>query len=84
MLAGAAILGAAAAGAHESLADAMAAMSAIGETVWPSTLPAGGGSAARDADEAARLARWHERKYRVFRRMASDQLEYRRMMEAGS
>ena len=67
VLLGAAILGAAAGGAHPSVEAAMSAMSAIGDTVLPS----------------AACAAYHERKYKVFRRMEDDQRAYRRLMAEG-
>ena len=67
VLLGAGILGAAAGSAHPSIAVAMERMSAIGETVQPTT----------EVGESL----LHERKYRVFRRMTDDQLEYRRIMQ---
>ncbi|MBE7212981.1 MAG: ribulokinase, partial [Gluconacetobacter diazotrophicus] len=65
VLLGAAMLGAVSAGLHPDLRAAMAAMSGAGATVEP----AGG-----------EVARFHERKYRVFRRMIDDQLAYRALM----
>ncbi len=64
VLLGAAMLGAVAAGLHPGLPEAMAAMSRAGEVRRP--------------DPATR--RYHEAKYAVFRRMQSDQLDYRRLM----
>ena len=64
VLLGAAVLGAAAGGAHASVEAAMSSMSAIGATV--------------DAD--ARVSAYHASKYQVFVRMNDDQREYRRMM----
>ncbi len=75
VLLGAAMLGAAAGRAHASVVDAMRAMSALGSTVRPATRSEAGA-------EAAELAAFHERRYRVFRRMADDQREYRRIMHA--
>ena len=66
VLLGAGILGATAGGAHVSVEEAMAAMSAVGSTVQPQ---------AGDAP-------YHEKKYAVFRRMNDDQIAYRQMMEA--
>ena len=66
VLLGAAILGAAAGGAHDSVEEAMGKMSAIGDTCAPE-----GGEA---------VAAFHEKKYNVFRKMSDDQREYRRMM----
>ena len=68
VLLGAAILGAAAGGAHASVGDAMAAMTAVGGAVYP--------------NDDAEVAAYHERKYAVFVRMADDQAAYRAMMEA--
>jgi len=64
VLLGAAILGAVAGGAHGSLEDAMATMSAVGGTVNP-----------QPAETA-----FHERKYQVFQRMNEHQREYRSLM----
>ena len=68
VLLGAAILGAAAGGAHASVEQAMGRMSAIGGTVRPN-----------DA-----LSDYHSRKYAVFRMMSEDQRAYRRVMLEGS
>ena len=65
VLLGAAILGAAAGGAHPSIEAAMGAMSEIGSTVAP--------------EEATRS--YHEKKYKVFCRMSEDQRAYRSIME---
>ena len=66
VLLGAAILGAAAGGAHASVGAAMAAMTAVGEQMCPTT------------DEA--VLTYHRRKYAVFLRMTDDQRAYREMM----
>jgi FGGY-family pentulose kinase len=66
VLLGAALLGAVAAGDRPSVLDAMAAMTAAGETIPP----AGGA-----------VARYHEAKHRVFHRMYDDQLAYRGLLE---
>ena len=66
VLLGAAVLGATAGGAHGSVAEAMAAMSAIEGAVRPT------------ADAA--VVRYHEKKYTVFLRMSDDQRAYREMM----
>lgn len=68
VLLGAAVLAAAAGGAHASVGAAMAAMTSVGEVVRPDGL----------ADES--VARHHRLKYAVFLRMSEDQREYRRMM----
>lgn len=68
VLLGSAILGAVAAGAQPSVLSAMSAMSRAKTVIEPS-----GGD----------VARYHERKYRVFLRMYEDQMAYRREM-AGS
>jgi len=65
VLAGAAILGAVAAGEHGSIVDAMGAMTRAGRVVQP----AGG-----------EVADFHERKHRVFLRMHDDQMAYRSTM----
>lgn len=65
VLAGAAILGAVAAGEHASIVDAMGAMTRAGRVVEP----AGGA-----------IADFHERKHRVFLRMHDDQMAYRAAM----
>lgn len=65
VLLGSAILGAVAAGRYGSVVGAMGAMDAPGAQVGP----AGGV-----------LAAYHDRKYRVFRRMYDDLLDYRRIM----
>ena len=67
VLAGSAMLAAVGAGAFADLPEAMAAMS--------------GGGALLDPDPQA--ARYHERKYRVFRHMQDDFARYRRIMETG-
>jgi ribulose kinase len=61
------MLGASAAGAFNSLTQAMAAMSAAGNVIEPSST----------------LADYHERKYRVFHQLHEDQLRYEAMMDAG-
>lgn len=68
ILLGAAMLGAVAGGAHPSLAEAMAAMSAAGGILEP-------------GDAAVR--RYHDAKYAVFQRMYRDQLDYRTLMDGG-
>jgi FGGY-family pentulose kinase len=65
VLLGSAILGAVAANAFPSILDAMGAMSRIGQVIEPS----------RGA-----VARYHEAKYAVFKKLYDDQISYRRMM----
>ena len=65
MLLGAAMLGAVASGRHASLLSAMTAMNEPSAVVTPS-----GGE----------VARFHEKKHRVFQRMHEDQLAYRALM----
>ena len=65
VLLGSAILGAVAAGAHDSVAAAMAAMSRSDEIIEP----AGGA-----------VARYHDAKHTVFHRMHEDLLAYRGLM----
>jgi len=65
VLLGAAMLGAVAAGAYQNLTDAMAGMSGAGQVVSP-----------RGAD----IADFHNRKYRVFRKMQDDFLAYKQIM----
>lgn len=67
VLLGAAILGAVAAGAHDAIPTAMAAMSHPGETIRPQ----------------AAVAAFYDRKYRVFRRLHDDQMAYRAIMAEG-
>lgn len=64
MLLGSAILAAFAAGAYGELPEAMQAMSQVKECIHP------------QADQAA----FHEKKYRVFRAMHADFLNYRTIM----
>jgi len=66
VLLGAAVLAATAGGAHGSVRAAMAAMTSVGAETLP--------------DDDGRVRDMHERKYRVFRKMVDDQLEYRRIM----
>ena len=68
VLLGSAILGATAAGAHRSLEAAMHAMTRLGRIVEP------------DRD----TAQFHDRKYRVYRRMIDDQRAYRALMTGQS
>jgi len=68
VLLGSAMLGASAAGAFNSLTQAMAAMSAAGSVIEPSST----------------LADYHERKYRVFHQLHEDQLRYEAMMDSGA
>lgn len=65
VLLGSAILGAVAAGAYDSVLEAMAAMSAAGRVVTPAKGPA---------------ARFHDAKYKVFHRLHQDAMAYRRIM----
>jgi ribulose kinase len=65
VLLGSAVLGAVAAGEYPSVLEAMSAMSATDRVVG-----AAGGE----------VGAYHERKYRVFRRMYDDQLAYRSLM----
>jgi FGGY-family pentulose kinase len=67
VLLGSAILGAVAAGAYDSVLEAMAAMSAAGRVVTPAKGPA---------------ARFHDAKYKVFHRLHQDAMTYRRIMSA--
>jgi ribulose kinase len=66
VLLGSAILGATAGGAHPSVGAAMAAMTAVGDSVAPST--------------SAAVATYHDRKYQIFLKMSQDQIGYRAMM----
>lgn len=67
VLLGSAMIGAVAAGAFENLADAMAKMSGEGQVINPR------GGACAD---------YHDRKYRVFRRMQEDFAAYDRIMNS--
>jgi len=67
VLLGSAILGAVAAGAYDSVLEAIAAMSAAGRVVTPAKGPA---------------ARFHDAKYKVFHRLHQDAMAYRRIMSA--
>jgi FGGY-family pentulose kinase len=67
VLLGSAILGAVAAGAYDSVLEAMAAMSAAGRVVTPAKGPA---------------ARFHDAKYKVFHRLHQDAMAYRRIMSS--
>lgn len=66
MLLGSAMMGTVAAGAYESLPEAMNAMSRIGKTVTPQT---------------NEIKRYYDQKYRVFREMYHDHMKYRHMMQ---
>jgi FGGY-family pentulose kinase len=66
VLLGSAILGAVASQDHPSLLCAMTAMNKAGERIEPAQ------GSIRD---------YHDKKYRVFRRMVQDQIAYRRLME---
>lgn len=68
VLLGSAMLGAVAAGAQRSLAEAMRAMAPAVEEIAPR-----GGA----------IAAYHDAKYRVFRRMQADHAAYREIMAAG-
>ena len=65
VLLGSAVLGAVAAGAYESVLEAMAAMSAAGRVIAPTKGP---------------VARFHDAKYKVFHRLHQDAMAYRRIM----
>jgi ribulose kinase len=65
VLLGSAVLGAVAAGAYESVLEAMAAMSAAGRVIASAKGPA---------------ARFHDAKYKVFHRLHQDAMAYRRIM----
>ncbi|MCB9577929.1 MAG: FGGY-family carbohydrate kinase [Polyangiaceae bacterium] len=66
VLVGSAILGAVAAGAHPSVVAAMGAMTAPGSTIAPT---------------AGEVARYHDKKHRVFLALWEHQLAYRAMMQ---
>ncbi|GAB4315262.1 MAG: FGGY-family carbohydrate kinase [Candidatus Sumerlaeia bacterium] len=66
VLLGAAVLGASAAGVHQNVLQAMAAMNGVGRIIEP----AGG-----------RTAEYHRRKYRVFQQMFKDFMRYRGIMQ---
>lgn len=66
MLLGSAMMGTVAAGAYESLPEAMNAMSRIGKTVTPQT---------------NEIKHYYDRKYQVFREMYHDHMKYRQMMQ---
>jgi D-ribulokinase len=68
VLLGAAMLGGAAAGTHRSLESAMRSMTRLGRVVQPD----------RNSRE------FHDRKYRVYRRMIDDQCAYRTLMSDGA
>lgn len=70
VLLGAGILAATAGGAHATISAAMVAMSGEGGVITPS--------------ESAEVLAFHERKYRVFRRLSDDQVAYRAMMAEGA
>jgi FGGY-family pentulose kinase len=67
VLLGSAVLGAVAAGAYESVLEAMAAMSAAGRVIAPTKGP---------------VARFHDAKYKVFHRLHQDAMAYRRIMSS--
>ena len=67
VLLGAAVLAAAAGGAHGSVRAAMAAMTSVGSMMRPSADPS--------------VLSFYRRKYRVFVRMTADQRAYREMMQ---
>ncbi|WP_433977680.1 FGGY-family carbohydrate kinase [Erwinia sp. E_sp_B01_9] len=66
MLLGSAMMGTVAAGAYDSLPEAMNATSRIGKTVTPQT---------------NEIKRYYDQKYRVFREMYHDHMKYRHMMQ---
>lgn len=66
VLVGAAILGSVAGGAHKSIGEAMAKMTGIAGVIRPT--------------DDMELRAFHDRKYKVFRRMTDDQLAYRQLM----
>ena len=66
MLLGSAMMGTVAAGVYDSLPEAMNAMSRIGKTVTPQT---------------NEIKRYYDRKYRVFREMYHDHMQYQQMMQ---
>ena len=66
MLLGSAMMGTVAAGAYDSLPEAMAAMSRIGKTVTPQT---------------NKIKEYYDRKYKVFHEMYHDHMKYRRLMQ---
>jgi ribulose kinase len=68
VLLGAAVLGAVAAGVFTDILDAMKSMNAGADRIHPDK-----GSAAE----------YHDRKYKVFRRMHDDQMAYRHLMARG-
>ncbi|HET6566485.1 MAG TPA: FGGY-family carbohydrate kinase [Rhodothermales bacterium] len=68
VLLGSAMLGAVAAGAYPALPEAMQAMSSAGAVIEPAS---------------GQLARYHDKKYRVFHRMYEDQTAYRSIMQTG-
>ncbi|MDD5262713.1 MAG: FGGY-family carbohydrate kinase [Methylacidiphilales bacterium] len=65
VLLGSAVLGAVASGRFNTLPEAMASMNSVGRIIKPSH---------------GKVADYHERKYRVFHRMHSDFLAYRKIM----
>lgn len=66
VLLGSAVLGAVAAGRHESVLEAMSAMNAAEKVIEPTR---------------GKMAAYHDRKYRVFHRLHSDFLAYRKIMK---
>ncbi|MEB5837112.1 FGGY-family carbohydrate kinase [Pantoea dispersa] len=66
MLLGSAMMGTVAAGAYDSLPEAMAAMSRIGKTITPQT---------------NKIKEYYDRKYRVFHEMYHDSMKYRQLMQ---
>jgi FGGY-family pentulose kinase len=66
MLLGSAMMGTVAAGAYDSLPEAMAAMSRIGKTVTPQT---------------NKIKEYYDRKYKVFHELYHDHMKYRRLMQ---
>jgi len=68
VLLGAAVLGAVASGVFSDILDAMKSMNAGADHVLP---------------EGGSVAEFHDRKYKVFRRMHDDQMAYRQLMAGG-
>ena len=74
VLAGSAMLAAVAAGSHATLPEAMAAMSGKGTVIVPRSDVLGNKASGCD------IASYHDRKYRVFRRMQQDFAAYAELM----
>ncbi len=66
VLLGSAILGATASGEFNTVLEAMAALSGVGQIIEPSTGP---------------TKKYHDAKYRIFLQMYQDQLNYRKLMQ---